>query len=426
MITPTRSFWSPRSIVRISFFAACASSVILARGRTTVRSAAPGAVLPGWTCRLDVRTERAADQLHDVVEAPADHVDEFAVLALAHGDDAIGGLDLTGLLRRAAGQDFHDRHVVVDHLQRRADALVGQAHLDPVFLGIARREIAGVRVEHVRERVHEILEHVVGGDLLAALGGALVALGQHVAGFFPGLVGEHQRDRVVLDALAPQLVELLAVLRPGRLAPVELETLVEREIGFLLQHGERVLHPLAAAQLEAVEDREGRLQPSAADRVVQLIAVALELGDVGGEEIAPRPVQRLEVAVEHQRGDGIVDRRLAVVRALEHAAHEPGDPRVAIGGREIRRRGAGGRGGCLRRPEQQRGQRDHDGGERHRSCFAQCLAASCGLVLAACLIHFARFLDRSGSDSRLETAPAPIKGRRRKLPTTQATRTCAH
>jgi len=150
-----------------------------------------------------------------------------------------------------------------------------------------------------------------------------------------------------------------------------------------------VLHPLAATQLKAVEDRKGRLKAPAADRVVQLVAVALEFGDVGGEEIAPRPVKRFEVAVEHQRGNGIVDRRLAVVRALEHAAHESGDPRVAIGGREVRRRGAGGRGGRLRRPEQQRGQRDHDGGERHRSCFAQRLAACCGLVLAACLIHFA-------------------------------------
>ena len=40
------------------------------------------------------RAARAADQLHDVVEAPADHVDELAVLALADGDDAVVGLQL--------------------------------------------------------------------------------------------------------------------------------------------------------------------------------------------------------------------------------------------------------------------------------------------------------------------------------------------
>jgi len=51
---PTRSFWSPRSIVRTSFFAACASSVILDRGSITTFSAVPGAALPGWTCRRTV------------------------------------------------------------------------------------------------------------------------------------------------------------------------------------------------------------------------------------------------------------------------------------------------------------------------------------------------------------------------------------
>ena len=281
------------------------------------------------------RAVRAADEGDDVVEAPANHVHHLARLALADRDDAVGGLQLAALLRRAARQDLHDGHVVVERLQRRADALVGQAHLDAVFLGVARREIARVRVEDVRERVHEDLEHVVGRDLLAALGGALVTLLQHLARLGPGLVGQHQRDGVVLHALAPQLVELGAVLRPRRLAPVELEALVEREVGLLVEHGERELHALPAALLVAVEDLEGRLELAFEDRVVEFVAVALEFLDVGGGEVAAQAVERLEVAVEHQGRHGVVHGRLAVVRALEHAAHEPGDPRVPFGGREV-------------------------------------------------------------------------------------------
>ncbi len=47
-MTPMRSSWSPRLTLRSSFFAACASSVILARGSVMTRSCAPGGALPGW------------------------------------------------------------------------------------------------------------------------------------------------------------------------------------------------------------------------------------------------------------------------------------------------------------------------------------------------------------------------------------------
>ena len=118
------------------------------------------------------------------------------------------GVERAGHRRRAAFDDVHDGDVVVDELQRGADALVVEAHLDAVFLGAARREVARVRIEGARVGVHQVLEHVVRRDLVDALQHALVALLQHVRGLRPALAGEHQRQRVVLHALAPELVQL--------------------------------------------------------------------------------------------------------------------------------------------------------------------------------------------------------------------------
>ncbi len=321
----------------------------------------------GLDLQPHVRAHRPADELHHVIEPPADDVDQLARLALADGDDAVLGGDLARLLRGAARQDLHDRNEVVDELQRGADALVGQAHLDAVFLGVARREIARVRIEHVRERVHEILEDVVRGDLLAALEHALVALAQDVARFGPGLVRQHQRERVVLDALAPELVELVAARRPRRVLAVELEALLDREVGLVVEQRERVLDALAVALLEAVVDRERRLDPPGRDRIVELVAIALEVGDVAREKVAARSVERFEVAIEHQRGHRVVDRGLPVMRALEHAADETGHLAVAIRRLELERRCACGRGGGRRRAEQQHAHAERDGGDQHRT-----------------------------------------------------------
>ena len=123
-----------------------------------------------------LRARAAADQLHDVVDAPAEHVGDRAFLALADAGDAILDGQRAGDGGRTTFDDVHDGHVVVDELQRRADAVVVEAHLDAVFLGAARREIARVRIVGARVGIHEGLEHVVGADLVDALERRLVAL----------------------------------------------------------------------------------------------------------------------------------------------------------------------------------------------------------------------------------------------------------
>src|SRR5438874_1855494 len=80
----------------------------------------------------------AADQLHHVIQPPADDVGERTLVSLAHTDDAVVGAERAGCRRRAAFEHVHDGDVVVHHLERGADALVVEAHLDAVLLGAAR------------------------------------------------------------------------------------------------------------------------------------------------------------------------------------------------------------------------------------------------------------------------------------------------
>ena len=252
--------------------------------------------LGAWRCprrqhlQAHEGARRAADQLHHVVQAPADDVDELAVLALRNAGDAVVGLDLAADRRRASCDHVHDRDVIIDELQRRTDADVRQLHRDVVFLAGARREVVGVRVVDVRIGVHKVFEHVVVRYLLDALEDALVALLQHVARLGPGLVGEHQRQGVVLDALAPQVVEFCLRLDPRRLGAIVGEDLVQTEVRLVFEFSDGPADFGAVALLEAGEDREGGIDIAGADRFAELVAVLLQLGDVAGQEVAAAAV----------------------------------------------------------------------------------------------------------------------------------------
>ena len=54
-----------------------------------VFSVLPGAAPAGSTCRRTLVPRLAADELHDIVQAPADDIRERAFVALADADDAI-------------------------------------------------------------------------------------------------------------------------------------------------------------------------------------------------------------------------------------------------------------------------------------------------------------------------------------------------
>ena len=228
--------------------------------------------------------------------------------------------------------------MVVDELQRGADALVVEAHLDLVLLAVARREVVGVRVEGAGVAVEVGLEDLLGLDLVDALEHPLVARAQRVAGLGPGLAGERQRQRVVLDALAPDLVQLLLGDGPGRALAVELVGLLHREVGLLLEQRERMLHPLAVALLVAREHGVGGLAVAGADHVVEAHAPLVELGDVAGEEVGALAVHRLEELVHHARRHRIVDADATVVRVLQDAADLPRDHPFAVARHDRSRR----------------------------------------------------------------------------------------
>ena len=130
----------------------------------------------------------SADQVHHIVETPAYDIDHFAVFAFGNTGYQVVRFELAIDGCRAARYDADDLYVVIVRLQRCTDTEIGQAHLNPVFLGISRRQVAGVGVERVCECVHEALKNVVAVDLVHAPGEALVTLGEQFFGFVPGLV----------------------------------------------------------------------------------------------------------------------------------------------------------------------------------------------------------------------------------------------
>ncbi|EJT85461.1 hypothetical protein PPS11_09370 [Pseudomonas putida S11] len=74
-----------------------------------------------------------------------------------------------------------------------------------------------------------------------------------------------------------------------------------------------------------------RVQVTALEEIVELRFPFVEFGDVGSGEVAARRVQQLDVAVIDDDRTGVVQRRLAVVVALEQFHHiEAGDDLVAV------------------------------------------------------------------------------------------------
>jgi hypothetical protein len=117
-----------------------------------------------------------------------------------------------------------------------------------------------VRVERHRVGVEEGLEHILAGQGVGARSQLRVALVERLADFLRLLPGELQTQHIVLDRLAPQVVErgsvgrprhVLAVVGPGVLA-AEIEVVLEQ----LARESDAFVDPL---QVHG-EDVECRLQ----------------------------------------------------------------------------------------------------------------------------------------------------------------------
>ena len=187
-----------------------------------------------------------------------------------------------------------------------------------------------MRIVGARVGIHERLEHIVGAHLVDTLERGLVTLLEQLGGFVPGLSGEQQRQRVVLDALAPELVELGGRRGPWRLLAVEFEGLVQRPVRLLVELRDGELDALAIALLEAREDGERGIHIAAADHVVEAQFVLLEIGDVGGEQACVLAVDAFEIARVDDSRQSVVELRLAVVHAFEHGADAPCDRTMTL------------------------------------------------------------------------------------------------
>ncbi len=209
-----------------------------------------------------------------------------------------------------------------------------------------------MRIQGQHVGIHERLEHILRLALIHALLDVFVAFAQHVHDVRPLFARDHERQGVILDALAPQLVHLRGVRRPRFFLTIEVEGFVDVEVRFLREQFDRVIHALAVTLLEAAEDHEGRLHVARLDRVVELVAIFLEFGDVARIKIAAAAVDGVEIAVEDQTGEAVVERGPAVV----FARHDVGDPaRDVI--LLLRRGELAGRGDCGRRRHRRSEQR---------------------------------------------------------------------
>ena len=108
-----------------------------------------------------------------------------------------------------------DLGVLVIDLQHRANALEREAHIDVKIFGAARREVVGVRIVLLGQRVGVNLKHILRVVLIQPVQLILIAAGQGVGYFLTRLVCQLQAERLIFKSLAPALIKLIAIGCPG-------------------------------------------------------------------------------------------------------------------------------------------------------------------------------------------------------------------
>ena len=258
-----------------------------------------------------------ADLVHHVLEAPAHHVLDGPVLALANPDDAVAGMDQARHPRRAPGNGALHLGVVRLALEHRADAFQGQAHADIEVLRRAGRHVAGVRLQGLDVGVDEGLIDVIAIELPHPLRQALVTLPQDLADLLVLLLGQLEAQPVVLHPLAPDLIQFRRRGRPGGLGAIEAVVLVLVETEALVQQGQgeggALFHPLA---IEA-EDLEAQLDLAPLEIVIQLPGLPFEAVHLALGEEGAVGVQGLEIGGHDAVGEGIVQVHLTIVKPFQ-------------------------------------------------------------------------------------------------------------
>lgn len=167
-------------------------------------------------------------------------------------------------------------------------------------------------IDRTGVRVHEELEDVFALQFIDRLLQRRVALVQRLADVVRLLAGQLQAQPVVLDRLAPQLIQFAAAGRPRHLLAVVFEALVGGEIRFLPEQFACIGHALADPLFVDSEHLERRFQLAATDGRGDVGFERREARHIGLREVLLAAVQRFQVTLEHVLGGGLVQRARAV------------------------------------------------------------------------------------------------------------------
>ena len=347
--------------------------------------AARGAVLVG-DLEHHLRVLLAADLLDGLAHRLPHHVLD-RVVALPDAHDLVALLDAALARHRPALHDLLDLESAVVHglREHRAHAAEREVHVHVEVVLAHRRHVSRVRVvghrrrqqvalqhlfvvqlrQHPREVVPILVDHVLLRrrlGLLDALDGvrgvkvhldicdALILVGTWGTGrpalLLCGLLSRLLASRLllvvqlaaqdlgkqlVLDALAPYLVALLARRRPWRLLAVELALLLHREVELRrLQHVGDVVHALLEAMDEHLVDVVRERHVPAPERVADAKAQRLKLVKVRLQEHAvPVVVHRNQVGPS-PLGDLLAQRLLRHVVRGQHPRDLARDAAVVL------------------------------------------------------------------------------------------------
>ena len=216
------------------------------------------------------------------------------------------------------GNEALDLGVAVFASQHRADADEREPHVDAEILQIGRAQVFRVRIVGLGQRVEEQFDLLVGILLVDVAQHPVVAALDQFRSGLDRMIGQFFLEQFVLDPLAPEIVGLRFVLRPGRLLPAEEDGFVRLEIHRLLEQFLDFLHPVFHPFLENGENIVGRLEVAEQDIVVERGGVfGGESVDVllGEKEMAE--IEHLEVTGEQLARDLVVQRMMSVVAFLE-------------------------------------------------------------------------------------------------------------
>ena len=239
-------------------------------------------------------------------------------------DNTIIDSQLFALLGWTTGNQSADDGELVVGLQGRANPFQGKTHADLEVLRCTWREVSSVRLDRHHVSVDEQLIDIRGVELRRTPGDPVITLMQRLLGLLVVATRKLEREEIVLDPFAPDVVKLIRVGRPACFLSSESVGLLDLVVEAGIQQHVGGGHPLLNTLAEHLEDVERRLYVTHAQKVVETGGVNLERLHIARQKDQTVRVQTLEITFEDLGRYGIVQRRLQVVVVVHQMHDEPG------------------------------------------------------------------------------------------------------